>query len=144
MAKRGGRQGGLFAEVEQIIALLSGQSPQDTVILAIPSHDRKNKELDEVKVSEWASGAMRLFADLYGGATAFKTFQGIYKTDEGEYLLDNPILIESYATVEAIELRENLQELVRFAKRMGRDLNQDAVMLVIGSIMFYVKDYSGI
>lgn len=67
-----------------------------------------------------------------------------HKTDEGEYLLDHPILIESYATVEAIELRENLHELVRFAKRMGRDLNQDAVMLVIGSIMFYVKDYSGI
>jgi hypothetical protein len=146
MAKKkgGDDQSELFPEVNKIISLLSSEAPQETVILVIPSHDRKNKELNDVRVKEWASQAMRLFADLYVGATAFETFKGIYKTEDGEYLLDNPILIESYATVEAIESPDNLNQLVRFAKRMGKDLNQAAVMLVIGQVMFYVTDYSGV
>lgn len=104
--------------------------------MIIPSHDRKNKELNDVRMKEWSSQAMHLFADLYVGVTAFATFKGIYKTDDGEHLL------ESYATVGAIENTDNLNELVRFAKRMGKDLNQAAVMLVLGHVMFYVTDYS--
>lgn len=145
MGKKGSSgQGGLFPEVNEIIALLSAESPQETVIIVIPSHDKKNKELGEVDMKEWASAAMELFADLYVGATAFQTFKGIYKTDDGQYLYDNPILIESYATVEAIQDPGNLSQLVRLAKRMGRSLRQEAIMLVIGHVMYYVKDYTGV
>ncbi len=136
--------GGLFPEVEQIIALLSSESQQELVILAVPSHDRANKLLNDVRVKEWASNAMSLFADLYGGATAFETFAGIYKTDAGEYLHDKPILVQSYGTIEAIEQLENLNELLRFCKRMGKELNQDSIMLVIGEAMIYISDYSGV
>src|SRR5688572_8785240 len=129
-ARRQG-QGELFPEVRQIIALLSQEASQELVILVVPSHDRLNAELGEARQAEWASATLHLFADLYRGATAFRTFKGIYKTDDGQYLLDEPILIESFASHADIAEEAKLNELVRFAKRMGRELNQAAIMLVI-------------
>lgn len=143
--KRSSGEGGdLFEEVERIISLLSADEKQELVILAIPSHDKKNRALDELKVKERASSALDLFADLYHGATAFETFAGIYKTDDGTYLRDRPILVQSYASLDAIQDPIRLNELVGFAKRMGKELNQDAIMIVIGQAMIYISDYSGV
>ena len=74
---------------------------QDIVILFIPSHDKHEKELNNQDV--WAGEAMELFKDLFGGATAFVAFAGIYLTDDGKTLHDKPILIESYVSREALE-----------------------------------------
>lgn len=49
---------------------------------------------------------MDLFADLYRGATAFRTFAGIYKCDDGRILHDQPILIESYVQRTDLESRK--------------------------------------
>jgi hypothetical protein len=144
MAKRPTKEEGLFPEAENIAALLTKKSKQDIVVLTIPSHDKRNKELPEPLVAEWASNAMKLMADLYRGATAYKAFSGIFKTDEGHYLLDKPILIESFATVEAIQDRKNLNVLVEFCKRMGKTLEQQSIMLVFGGVMYYIEDYSGV
>jgi hypothetical protein len=134
-------EGQLFPEVRQIIALLSEEPSQDLVILIVPSHDKRNAELGEARQAEWASATLHLFADLYRGATAFKTFKGIYKTEEGQYLLDEPILIESFASHADIADEAKLNELVRFAKRMGHELEQAAIMLVIGKVMIYIEEY---
>ncbi|HEY8665695.1 MAG TPA: hypothetical protein VIL86_03475 [Tepidisphaeraceae bacterium] len=134
----------LFPETQEILAILSKESPQDIVVVAIPSHDRKNKPLAEALVGEWASNAMQLLADLYRGATAYKTFKGIFKTDEGHYLWDTPILIEAYALIEAIQDPQRLNLLVEFAKRMGKTLDQASIMLVFGTVMYYIEDYSGV
>ena len=83
----------LFPEVDKIISLLSAEAQQEIVVLAIPSHDKSNKPLKDQ--SEWASAALKVFADLYRGATAFgfKTegeetgpIKGIFKTDDGPLL----------------------------------------------------------
>jgi hypothetical protein len=145
MAKgRGDGDKGLFPEIDQIISLLASGGKQELVILVVPSHDRRNQPLGDARTGEWADAAMRLLADLYRGATAFKTFKGIFKADDGTYLYDEPILIESYASEEEIQSPAKLAELVRFTKRMGRELSQAAVMLVIGQVMFYIKDYAGV
>ena len=130
----------LFPAMEEIVATLSRDDiRQEVVILVIPSHDKKNIELKDQDF--WATGALELFADLYRGATAFKTFKGIYKTDEGDYLIDQPILIESYAVVDDIKDEQKLSELRGFSLHMGREANQDCVMLVIGHVRFYVEDF---
>jgi hypothetical protein len=134
----------LFPETTEIISLLSKDSPQDMVVVAVPSHDKKNLPLPKAQMAEWASNAMQLLADLYGGATAFETYAGIFKTDEGHYLRDKPILIESFATIAAIQDPERLELLVNFAKRMGKTLDQDTIMLVFGTVSYYIKDYSGV
>jgi len=138
------RTGTLFPEVDKIIALLSEEPTQDLVILVIPSHDRKNTPLGEARTGQWASQAAKLFADLYRGATAFRAFKGIWKDDDGTYLNDEPITLESYASHDDIQDPTKLTDLVHFAKRMGKELNQAAVMLVIGHVMYYIVDYSGV
>ncbi len=57
----------------------------------------------------------KLFADLYRGATAFKTFAGIYKCDDGKILHDTPILVESYVQRQDLENQAKLLELLKFA-----------------------------
>lgn len=87
-------KGELFPEVEQIITIINKDERQDLMILIIPSHDKNDKPLTDQEI--WAGNAMELFADLYTGATAFQTFQGIYKDTDGKVYHDKPILIESY------------------------------------------------
>lgn len=134
----------LFPETNEIITVLSREADQDIVIVMVPSHDRKNKELSTTETAEWASNAMRLLADLYGGATAFETYKGIFKTDEGHYLLDKPRSIESLARVDDIHDPVRLNQLVGFAKRMGKALDQDTIMLIFGNVAYYIQDYSGV
>jgi hypothetical protein len=125
--------------MDQIISVLRADVRQDLVILIIPSHDKKDLELNNQEM--WAHAAMELFADLYGGATAFRTFAGIYKAADGKILHDNPILVESYTSRDALEDRDNLTELLRFAKRMGRETNQAAVGLVINSVFHEITSF---
>lgn len=84
----------LFPGVDQIISIINKDERQDIVILIIPSHDKNEKPLNNQEL--WAGNALDLFGDLYRGATAFQTFQGIYKDDAGKVYRDKPILIESY------------------------------------------------
>jgi len=83
---------------------------------------------------------MDLFADLYGGATAFKTFQGIYKDTAGKVYHDKPILIESYVGRSSLVDEGTLQELLAFAKRMGRETRQKAVALIINDVFHEITE----
>ncbi|HJT32010.1 MAG TPA: hypothetical protein VJ783_08135 [Pirellulales bacterium] len=105
----------------------------------VPSHDRQEKPLRDQ--NEWANAALDLFGELYGGATAFQSFQGVYKADDGRLLRDRPILIECYAERVALEDRARLSELLSFAKRMGRETKQEAVALIINDAFYLIKDF---
>ncbi|MBI1899973.1 MAG: hypothetical protein HYS13_02510 [Planctomycetia bacterium] len=134
------RQKSPFPELDEIIAVVRADKRQDLVILIIPSHDRRERELSNQEW--WAGAAMELFADLYGGATAFKTFAGIYRTDTGKVLHDQPIMIESYVQREDLENRDKLAALLKFAKRLGRETSQAAVGLVVNSVFHEITDFT--
>lgn len=132
----------LFPELNEIISVLRAETRQDLVVLIIPSHDRQDDKLNSQEM--WANAAMDLFADLYRGATAFNAFAGIYKSEDGKILHDRPILIESYVQRADLEDRVKLNELLKFAKRMGKETNQAAVALIINSMFHEITDYSGV
>jgi hypothetical protein len=137
MAKKG-----LFPEVEQVISIINKDERQDIVILIIPSHykeGQKDKALRDQEI--WAGNAMELFAELYGGATGFQTFQGIYKDTDGEVHHDKPILIESYVERSRLVDEAILQQLLAFAKRMGRETRQKAVGLIINDVFHEITDF---
>ena len=138
MAKKA-KQKGLFPELEKIISVLQSNRRQDIIILIIPSADKKEDELKNQDI--WADAAMELFAENYGGATAFETYSGIYKTDVGKILHDKPILIESYVERERLEDEATLKKLLEFCKRMGRETNQHAVGLVVNSVFHEITDF---
>ena len=127
-------------DVDRIISVLQSGQRQDLVILIIPSHDRNEKLLTDQE--ELANAALDLFAEIFGGATAFKAFRGIYKDEHGKVLRDVPILIESYVRRTALEDRQKLAELLNFAKRLGREARQAAVGLVINDVFHEIKDFS--
>ena len=131
----------LFPELDEIISVLRADTRQDIVVLIIPSHDREEIELTSQEM--WAEAAMELFADLFRGATAFKTFAGIYKSEDGKILHDRPILIESYVQRVDLEDRVKLNKLLKFAKRMGKETRQAAVALIVNSVFHEITDYSG-
>lgn len=137
--KKKQKQKVLFPELEEIVSVLRSNRRQDILILIIPSADKRDVELKDQEM--WANSAMELFADLYGGATAFKTFAGIYKADDGKILHDQPILIESYVEREPLEDEATLKQLLEFCKRMGRETNQAAVGLIVNSVFHEITDY---
>ncbi len=129
----------MFPEIQRIISIIDADERQDIVILIIPSHDKNDKPLRDQEI--WAGSAMDLFADLYQGATAFQTFQGIYKDNEGKVYRDKPILIESYVQRERLVDEGTLHELLAFAKRMGRETRQKAVALIINDVFHEITEF---
>lgn len=127
----------LFPEESDYFAALDRSLTFNLVILAIPSHDDQNEPLPDQE--QWAESALELFADLYGGATAFKSFAGIFKSETGAYLRDRPILIESYVPDESARDVSKATELFAFARRMASEANQEAVLVVINQAMFLVE-----
>lgn len=125
-------------DAEHVISILLSGQRQDLLILIVPSHDRNEKVLPNQ--NEWANAALDLFGELYGGATAFQAFQGV-KSQDGHLLRDRPILIECYAERAALEDRDRLNELLAFAKRMGREMRQEAVALIINDAFYLIKDF---
>jgi hypothetical protein len=93
-------KGKTAADVQKILDDPGNQ--QTLVVLFIPSHDGQDeKPLPSQDV--WADNALELFAEIFGGATAFSTYAGIYRDKtKGRDLRDKPILIESYASVEHV------------------------------------------
>jgi len=130
--------GQLFTESrDNILLTLRYGGEQALIILFIPSRDKHNKPIGNQSV--WADVAATLFAELYRGATAFKAASGIFRTERGEILYDEPILLESYADRGAIENKDNLLRLLDFADRMGHETNQDTVALVVGQSIHFIR-----
>lgn len=127
-------------EVERIISDIETAKQQVLVILFIPSHDRDEKELKTRDL--WADSALDLFAELFGGATAFDTFAGIYRDKaRGKDLKDKPILVESYTNIERVSNPDALTHLVSFMKRLGKETKQAAVAVVINNVFHEITDF---
>jgi len=127
-------------EAERIARDMETGRQQVLVILFIPSHDRDETELKTRDL--WANAALDLFAELFGGATAFDTYAGIYRDKvRGKDLKDKPILVESYTEIERIRDLGVLNQLASFMKRMGKEAKQAAVAVVISNVFHEITDF---
>jgi hypothetical protein len=126
------------SDEERIVAQLRYGAPQVLVVLIIPSHDKKQKPLQDQPF--WAGEAMELFGRLYTGATAFQALEGVFLDDDGTLLRDKPILIESYVEQEKVEDPARLQQFLAFARRMGKETRQAAVAIVIGNVLHLIRN----
>ena len=126
-------------DVEALRAAVVGDRSDDQIIIFIPSHDssRPQKRLADQDV--WADSALRLFSRLYGGATAFTALRGIWRTEDGIDLLDEPIMIQSLAKREDAESEAKLEELIGFAQRLCRETRQECVAVIGNNAIHYVR-----
>ena len=107
--------------------------------MIVPSHDRHQQPLNNQEM--WAHAGMEMLGEVFGGATAFRTFKGVYRGADGTLLWDEPILLESYVSRDDLENPAHLQVLLDFAKRMGRETDQAAVGLVINDVFHEITNY---
>jgi hypothetical protein len=134
----GGKSGG-DGVVDGIVNDLRFDRADSIVMIGIPSHERTNEPLAQGKQSEYATAAMEKFADLFGGATALRSYKGIYKSDTGKYLWDDTILIQAFTSSDKLQNEDTVKEVVTFARKMRKELNQEAVMVVFNNVMRFIK-----
>jgi hypothetical protein len=108
-------------------------------MIAVPSHDQDNKPLDSGLQSQWATAAMEKFRDLFVGATAMPGCKGIYRSDAGKTIWDDPILVQSFCSSDVLQDERTVRDVVVFARKMRAALKQDAVMVVFNNLMKFIK-----
>ena len=103
------------------------------LVLFVPSADRAGKPLPNQE--EWKQKALHLLGELYGGATAMPKAEGVWRDDDngGKLIVDFPILLHCYLTEEQAYDRKLLARLGEFCLRMGKDLRQGEVALILDS-----------
>ncbi|MBI5763559.1 MAG: hypothetical protein HZA51_08560 [Planctomycetes bacterium] len=126
-----------FDDVSDFIEAALSLTPDIPVVIAIPSHDRNDEPIKDQ--DQWASSALELFGTMFHGATAFSTHCGIFRDENGELLRDKPIIVESLATREEIENRDNLKRLAAFAQQMAEGADQKSVFVSIDNARHYIE-----
>lgn len=113
----------------------------DSIILFVPSHDRDGKFL--TNQAHWASNALDLMGELYGGATGFRDLIGVWRDDErgGDLIVDEPIMIQSLAKRSDVEDDSKTMQLANFCKKMGRETHQGAVAIAFNEAIHYMEHF---
>jgi hypothetical protein len=116
-------------------ALGASKAAASLLVLFIPSHDRRNKAIDQ---RFWVEEALTTLGTLFGGATAFPKGRGVWRDDAqgGKLLFDQPVVIQCYTSEHVLE--EKLPVLRDFLHRMGSEARQGAIGLVINDDYFEI------
>ncbi len=111
------------------------------LVLFIPSVERDGQTV--VDQEHWVGEALRLLGRLFGGATAYPRARGVWRDDArgGALVEDQPVVIHCYTEPGAIEGPQNMAELGRFCRRMGRATNQGEIGLVVDDEYLAITDF---
>ncbi|HLL88509.1 MAG TPA: hypothetical protein VK324_04345 [Tepidisphaeraceae bacterium] len=121
-----------YPEIQKIIDRLKGGKPSEMIAVFVPSHDRKEKLLQNKEV--WENQTLKLFGKLFTGATAFTSMSGVYQpTRDSRPLYDNPTMVQSLTATENLENEDNLIEFAEFCRNMGQQTNQASIGVVINN-----------
>ncbi|MGE5607723.1 MAG: hypothetical protein ACM359_00570 [Bacillota bacterium] len=126
-----------YPETRQIVERLRFGRPHENLCLFVPSHTRDGKELESQ--AEWATKALKLFGDLFGGATAFKHLEGIFKPDDADAMYDSPIMVQTLTPKERVENEKSLRKLGEFCRMMGTETDQHSVGLVVNNYFINIR-----
>jgi hypothetical protein len=110
-------------------------------VLFVPSVERDGKT--PVDQDHWVNEAMKMFGDVYGGATAYPRATGVWRDDErgGVLVFDEPVVIHCYTTPKDAGSQVKLKKLAAFCRRMGREAKQGEIGLVIVDHYYAIRDF---
>jgi hypothetical protein len=122
--------------------MLGGGPPSGTeeVVLYLPSCDRDGNDIDQ---EIWRDEALKVFAYLFRGATAYPPGKGVWRDDErgGELLFDDTVLVTSFAQAALLENTEVIRALRRFLHHLGREARQGEVGIIINGEYIGITDF---
>src|SRR2546423_8694645 len=90
--------------------------------LYVPNKDQDGAEIGNQR--KWVLEAIRMLSEINGGATAIPV-EGGWLDDQGEILLENPVL--AYSFIRPDGFIDNLPRIREFLHRMGRETNQGEI-----------------
>jgi len=121
--------------------ILRGGSKRVLVVLFIPSVERDAKT--PVDHDLWREEALKMFGEVFGGATAYPKARGVWRDDErgGTLVFDDTVVIQCWTTPKDVQSPSKVKQLSAFCKRMGREARQGEVGLVIGDEYFPIRNF---
>lgn len=121
--------------------VLRGGSKRVLVVLFIPSVERDGKTT--VDQDFWREEALKMFGEVFGGATAYPKARGVWRDDEqgGALVFDDTVVVHCYTTPRDVQTSAKLTRLAAFCNRMGREAKQGEVGLVIADEYFPFRDF---
>ncbi len=111
------------------------------VVLFIPSVERDGTTA--IDQEYWVGAALDMLGRAFGGATAYPKARGVWRDEErgGALVRDEPVVVQCYTTPEDVQDSENLAELGRFCRRMGREAKQGEIGLVVGDEYLAIRQF---
>ena len=94
--------------------------------LYLPDSDRNGAPVP--RIDDWIGAAMRLFADINGGATRLPTAQGIWNPGSGEPVREATSVVYSFIR-DTTHFEANLPRLSAFIHTFGKHADQGEVMV---------------
>lgn len=120
-------------EISTDIATAFGASARGQKFsLYIPNQDQHGNPVDQAR---WVESALRLFSDLFGGATVFPDVRGAWLNQETRKLvIEEPQIIYSFVTAQMFE--DGIARLRQFMLDMGRQTNQGQIGFEFDGTLF--------
>ena len=109
------------------------------ITVFIPSVDNAHQPIGQ---EVWVDACLRVFGELFRGATAFPPGRGVWRNDSqgGELVFDDTVLVTTYVDP-AIVTEGRLARLREFLHRLGRETGQGEVGVIMGGHYFGITDY---
>jgi hypothetical protein len=103
----------------------------------VPNKDKEDVEIGNQR--KWILEALRLLAELNGGATAMPPTEGVWGNDKGELIWEHPVVV--YSFIRPREFRANFSRVREFLHRLGRETNQGEVAFEFEGRFYLIREY---
>jgi hypothetical protein len=128
--------------VELDIASAFGAEPdasRQSFSIYVPNKDLHGKEIGNQR--QWVLEALELLGQVGGGATAMPPIEGVWLSDAGEFVWENPVVVYSY--IEPDAFLAQLAQLRAFRHRMGRETRQGEIAFEFDGCFYRIRAFDG-
>jgi hypothetical protein len=124
-------------EIDLAAALGAGDVSPQCFTVYVPNKDQKGQEIGNQR--QWVLEAIRLLAEINGGATAMPPVEGGWLSDEGEIIWENPVVV--YSFIRPDEFLNNLPRIREYLHRMGRETNQGEIAFEFDGRFYRIRKF---
>ncbi|MBI3269591.1 MAG: hypothetical protein HYZ53_11260 [Planctomycetes bacterium] len=106
-------------------------APYHRLLVFVPEGDRTSKSLPVDLQDRWVIKLLNLFAELFGGATAYGRGVGVWRDPAARTYWDRVTVIESWVDPALLNRSRRMNRLGRTLSRMCAALNQRVVGCIL-------------
>ena len=128
-----------MSEDFNVVEAFNGKALGDRFAIYVPNRDRDGLIIDQ---NIWVNKAMKVLADIAGGATAMPPVKGAWLNPiSKELIIEEPVVV--YAFIDPDTFEECFDTLHDLVREIGRQTNQGSMAVEYGDTFIYVDDFGG-